>query len=48
MTRDEIANHLGLSSETVSRVISRMQRKGLLTVQQRHIGFTDLAQLSKA
>jgi CRP/FNR family transcriptional regulator len=47
MTRDEIANHLGLSSETFSRVMSRMQRKGLLTVQQRHIGFTDLAQLSK-
>jgi CRP/FNR family transcriptional regulator len=45
MTRDEIANHLGLSSETVSRVISRMQRKGLLTVHQRHIGFRDPARL---
>jgi CRP/FNR family transcriptional regulator len=45
MTRDEIANHLGLSSETVSRVISRMQRKGLLTVNQRHIGFARRGQL---
>lgn len=48
MTRDEIANHLGLSSETVSRVISRMRRKGLLTVHQRHIGFTDPARLIAA
>ena len=48
MTRDEIANHLGLSSETVSRVISRMQRKGLLTVHQRHIGFTKRGKLFRA
>jgi CRP/FNR family transcriptional regulator len=45
MTRDEIADHLGLSSETVSRVISRLQRKGLLAVHQRHIDFTDPARL---
>jgi CRP/FNR family transcriptional regulator, anaerobic regulatory protein len=46
MTREEIASYLGLSSETVSRVISRLRRKGLLTVHQRHIGFTDSAQLT--
>ena len=45
MTRDEIANHLGMSSETVSRVISRLRRKGLLTVHQRHIGFRNPARL---
>jgi CRP/FNR family transcriptional regulator, anaerobic regulatory protein len=48
MTRDEIASYLGLSSETVSRVMSRLQRKGLLTVHQRHIGFTKPAQLTEA
>jgi len=47
MTRDEIASYLGLSSETVSRVISRLRRKGLLTVHQRHIGFTDSGRLSE-
>jgi CRP/FNR family transcriptional regulator len=47
MTRDEIASYLGLSSETVSRVMSRLQRKGLLTVHQRHIGFTNSAQLAE-
>jgi CRP/FNR family transcriptional regulator, anaerobic regulatory protein len=47
MTRDEIASYLGLSSETVSRVMSRLQRKGLLTVHQRHIDFTDCAQLTE-
>lgn len=46
MTRDEIASYLGLSSETVSRVISRLQRKGFLTVHQRHIEFTNAAQLT--
>jgi len=48
MTRDDIASYLCLSSETVSRVISRLRRKGLLTVDQRHIGFTDSSRLAEA
>jgi CRP/FNR family transcriptional regulator, anaerobic regulatory protein len=47
MTRDDIASYLCLSSETVSRVISRLRRKGVLTVNQRHIGFTDCVRLAK-
>jgi CRP/FNR family transcriptional regulator len=46
MTRDEIASHLCLSPETVSRVISRLRHKGLLTVHQRQIGFANPAQLA--
>jgi CRP/FNR family transcriptional regulator len=48
MTRDDIASYLCLSSETVSRVISRLQRKGLLTVHQRHIEFSDAKRLDDA
>jgi len=47
MTRDDIASYLCLSSETVSRVMSRLQRKGLLTVHQRHIDFTDSHRLAE-
>lgn len=48
MTRDDIASYLCLSSETVSRVMSRLQRKGLLTVHQRHIEFADPSRLAEA
>ena len=37
MTRDEIGSYLGLSLETVSRLFSRFQDDGLITVQQKHI-----------
>jgi CRP/FNR family transcriptional regulator len=46
MTRDDIASYLSLSSETVSRVISRLRRKGVIAVDQRHIAFTDAEQLA--
>jgi CRP/FNR family transcriptional regulator len=48
MTRDDIASYLCLSSETVSRVISRLRRKGLVAVHQRHIAFTDSGRLAKS
>ena len=47
MTRDDIASYLCLSSETVSRVMSRLQRKGFLTVHQRHIEFADPRRLAE-
>jgi CRP/FNR family transcriptional regulator len=47
MTRDDIASYLCLSSETVSRIFSRLQRKGVLTVHQRHIEFVDPGQLAE-
>lgn len=34
MTRQEIADYLGLTIETVSRVISEMKRRGLITVER--------------
>jgi CRP/FNR family transcriptional regulator len=48
MTRDDIASYLGLSSETVSRIISRLRRRGVLTVDQRRIGFVDSDRLSRS
>ena len=37
MTREEIGNYLGLTLETVSRLLSRFQREGLIVVHQRDI-----------
>jgi CRP/FNR family transcriptional regulator len=37
MTREEIGNYLGLTLETVSRLLSRFQREGLIGVQQRDV-----------
>ena len=45
MTREDIANYLCLSGETVSRVITRLRQKGLLTGQQRDIEFPDVQRL---
>lgn len=45
MTREEIGNYLGLTLETVSRLMSRFQREGLLAVQQREVTFKDSAGL---
>jgi CRP/FNR family transcriptional regulator, anaerobic regulatory protein len=42
MTREEIGSYLGLSLETVSRLFSRFQDEGLITVQQKHICILDV------
>ena len=42
MTRDEIGSYLGLSLETVSRLFSRFQDEGLITVRQKHIRILDI------
>jgi CRP/FNR family transcriptional regulator, anaerobic regulatory protein len=47
MTREEIGSYLGLKLETVSRVLSLFQKKGLLGVQQRHISIVDIAGLEQ-
>ena len=41
MTRDEIGSYLGLKLETVSRLLSRMHRDGLIQVQGRTIKLID-------
>ncbi|WP_143730429.1 fumarate/nitrate reduction transcriptional regulator Fnr [Microbulbifer sp. GL-2] len=47
MPRIDIANYLGLTAETVSRVFSRFQREGLIKVNGRVIKFLDLLGLSE-
>jgi CRP/FNR family transcriptional regulator len=47
MTREEIGSYLGLKLETVSRIFSRFQEQGLVSVQQKHIRILDTAGLKK-
>jgi CRP/FNR family transcriptional regulator len=47
MTRDEIGSYLGLSLETVSRVLSRFQRGGLIQVQGRAVKLLDGVAVSR-
>ncbi|NOS88929.1 MAG: helix-turn-helix domain-containing protein [Methylococcaceae bacterium] len=41
MSRADIANYLGLASATVSRIISKFERDGLLAVENRHLQLTN-------
>ena len=41
MTREEIGSYLGLTLETVSRVMSRLHREGVIKARQREIELTD-------
>ena len=45
MSRQDIADFLGLSLETVSRLLSRFQKTGLLHVQGRQVRLLDVARL---
>lgn len=45
MTREEIGSYLGLKLETVSRVFSRFQDEGLISVQQKNIRIVNTAGL---
>lgn len=45
MSRNDIGNYLGLVVETVSRLFTRFQEEGLLTVQRKHIRILDLNRL---
>jgi len=46
MTREEIGSYLGLTLETVSRVLSRFGERGLIRAQNRTIRLLDVAQLA--
>lgn len=45
MTRSDIGNYLGLTVETVSRLITRFQESGLITAQHRDITLKDVVGL---
>jgi CRP/FNR family transcriptional regulator len=46
MTRTDIANHLRLAPETVSRVLRRLRARGLLRVERRQVHLPDPRQLA--
>ena len=45
MSRHDIGNYLGLAVETVSRMFSRLQEEGVLTVHRKNIHIHDLDRL---
>ncbi len=45
MSRQDIGNYLGLTIETVSRILNRFQRAGLITLQHRFVKITSHAAL---
>ena len=45
MSRTDIGNYLGLTIETVSRVLSRLQKSGILNVNKKDIAILDMQSL---
>lgn len=45
MSRQDIANYLGLKAETVSRLLSRFQEDGLLSISGKNVRLADLNRL---
>ena len=45
MSRSDIGNYLGLAVETVSRIFTRFQDEGVLSVQRKHVQLLDLERL---
>ncbi|MBL3588833.1 MAG: helix-turn-helix domain-containing protein [gamma proteobacterium endosymbiont of Lamellibrachia anaximandri] len=45
MSRGDIANYLGLASETVSRLLTRFQNQGLITLRRKQVLLRDHAGL---
>jgi len=45
MSRQDLGDYLGLALETVSRLFSRFQEEGLLTVESRRVSLLDLPSL---
>lgn len=47
MSRNDIANYLGLALETISRLLTRFQEEGLLRANRKHIELLKLDQLQQ-
>jgi len=41
MSREDISNYLGIKPETLSRLMTKLQKKGLIDVDRRHIYLVD-------
>ncbi len=41
MSREDISNYLGITAETLSRLMAKLQRKGLVDADRRHIRLVD-------
>ena len=48
MSRNDIANYLGLAVETVSRVFTRLQTQDVISVDNREITLHDMQRLASA
>lgn len=46
MSRQDIGDHLGLALETVSRVLTRLQRRGVIAIDRRRVRIRDTAALA--
>jgi len=47
MSRNDIGNYLGLAVETVSRMFTRFQEEGVLSVERKHVIIHDLERLQR-
>lgn len=47
MTRGDIGNYLGLKLETISRMLSKFQEEGLISVQNKNLVLNDLTRLKQ-
>lgn len=47
MTRGDIGNYLGLTIETISRLLGRFQKSGMITVQGKYITINNVQQLTE-
>ena len=45
MTRQDIANHLGMAPETISRLLKRLQTDGVLRIKKREVTVLDQVEL---
>lgn len=46
MTRGDIGNYLGLTVETISRLLGRFQKSGMLSVKGKYITIEDMEKLT--
>jgi CRP/FNR family transcriptional regulator len=47
MSREDVGNYLGLALETISRLMSRFQRDGLISTQQREVELKNATALTE-